>query len=78
MQYTDNNIFLMPWGKYQGLTVAEMVKKDRKYAEFIIKPDAVKSRIIQELSTPTPTAGDNIPEHQEDGLWDDDLNGMPF
>ena len=77
MQYTDNNTFLMPWGKHEGTTIAEMVKKDRKYAEFIIKPDAVKSRIIQELSTPTPTAGDNIPEHQEDDPGADD-NGRPF
>jgi len=77
MQYTDNNTFLMPWGKHEGTTIAEMVKKDRKYAEFIIKPDAVKSRIIQELSTTTPTAGDNIPEHQEDDPGADD-NGRPF
>ena len=53
MQYQDNDKFVMPWGKHQGKTVAEVVKIDRQYAEYISKPDAVKARIVQELETPT-------------------------
>ena len=70
MQYTDNDKFLMPWGKYQGkMTIAEMVKKDPDYANWAIKPDEAKDRIIQELKMPTlapsttddPGPGDNRP-----------------
>ena len=81
MQYTDNDKFLMPWGKYQGkLTIAEMVKKDPGYAKYISKPDEVKARIIQELETPTQTniPADGLPEHQEDGAgWSGDSQ-RPF
>ena len=56
MQYTDNDKFLMPWGIYKGkLTVAELVKTKRKYAEAVVKPKKEILRIIQELETPTPT-----------------------
>jgi len=74
MQYPDNDTFEMPWGKYQGLTVAEMVKKDRKYAEFIIKPKEDILRIIQELKTPTPTSDSPQPEIYTGG----DSNKTPF
>ena len=70
MQYTDNDKFLMPWGKYQGkLTIAEMVKKDPDYAKFIVKPKEEILRIIQELETPTIGTQPTL---------DDDLNGRPF
>ena len=70
MHYTDNDKFLMPWGKYQGkLTIAEVVKKDPDYAKFIVKPKEEILRIIQELETPTIGTQPTL---------DDDLNGRPF
>ena len=51
--YQDNDKFLMPWGKYQGIPISEMVKKDPDYAKFIVKPKEEILRIIQELETQT-------------------------
>ena len=76
MQYTDNDKFLMPWGKYQGkLTIAEMVKKDPDYAKFIVKPKDEILRIIQELETPTPTTTD---QPQDDPLSCPGEGDRPF
>ena len=77
MHYTDNDKFLMPWGKYQGkLTIAEMVKKDPNYAKFIVKPKEEILRIIQELETQTqnqiPTEAN---QEDEPGLGD---SNRPF
>ena len=68
MHYTDNDKFLMPWGKYQGkLTIAEMVKKDPDYAKFIVKPKEEILRIIQELETPTQEQDPSPAEMAEPG-----------
>jgi len=80
MQYTDNNVFKMPWGKHQGKTITEMVKKYPGYAKYITKPKEEILRIIQELENPTPaqeqTLATGTPE-QEDGSWPGDSE-TPF
>ena len=69
MHYTDNDKFLMPWGKYQGkLTIAEMVKKDPNYAKFIVKPKEEILRIIQELETPTKINKTPTDQPQDDPM----------
>ena len=65
--YQGNDKFLMPWGKYQGkLTIAEMVKNHRKYAEAVVKPKEEILRIIQELETPTQINETTTDQPQQD------------
>ena len=76
--FTDNDIFKIPWGKYQGLTIAELVKNHRKYAEVIVKPKEEILRIIQELETPTPINETQTDQPQDDPLsWPGDSE-RPF
>ena len=74
--YQGNDKFLIPWGKYQGETIAELVKNHRKYAEAVVKPKEEILRIIQELETPTPTQTTDQP--QDDPLSWPGESDRPF